>query len=194
MFDIDRWKEIWASISSNKLRTLLSGFTISLALFVFIVLFGMGNGLQNGFEKEFFQAGALNMYVSGTRTSETYAGYQKGRQINLKNSDLDYVVENYTDKYDYVSGEFNQMMTVKFGGESGSYSLKGVNKDYFHLINVELDKGRFLTDDDLKSQRKTAVIGRMVIKDLVGNKNVLGQYINMVQVCTKSSVFFEQNQ
>src|SRR5690625_6899629 len=82
----------------------------------------MGNGLQNGFEKEFFQAGALNMYVSGTRTSETYAGYQKGRQINLKNSDLDYVVENYTDKYDYISGEFNQMMTVKFGGESGSYS------------------------------------------------------------------------
>lgn len=179
MFDIDRWKEIWASISSNKLRTLLSGFTISLALFVFIVLFGMGNGLQNGFEKEFFQAGALNMYVSGTRTSETYAGYQKGRQINLKNSDLDYVVENYTDKYDYVSGEFNQMMTVKLGGESGSYSLKGVNKDYFHLINVELDKGRFLTDDDLKSQRKTAVIGRMVIKDLIGNKNVLGQYINI---------------
>jgi len=179
MFDIDRWKEIWASISSNKLRTLLSGFTISLALFVFIVLFGMGNGLQNGFEKEFFQAGALNMYVSGTRTSETYAGYQKGRQINLKNSDLDYVVENYTDKYDYISGEFNQMMTVKFGGESGSYSLKGVNKDYFHLINVELDKGRFLSDDDLKSQRKTAVIGRMVVKDLVGNKNVLGQYINI---------------
>ena len=81
MFDIDRWKEIWASISSNKLRTLLSGFTISLALFVFIVLFGMGNGLQNGFEKEFFQAGALNMYVSGTRTSETYAGYQKAVKL-----------------------------------------------------------------------------------------------------------------
>src|SRR5690625_7007974 len=123
MFDIDCWKVIYAYISNNILRILLSGFTIFLALFVFIVLFGMGNGLKNGFEKEFFQAGALNMYVSGTRTSETYAGYQKGRQINLKNSDLDYVVENYTDKYDYISGEFNQMMKVKFGGETGSYCL-----------------------------------------------------------------------
>src|SRR5690625_6456602 len=112
------------------------------------------------------------MYVWVTRTSETYAGYQKGRQINLKNSDLDYVVENYTDKYDYISGEFNQMMTVKFGGESGSYSLKGVNKDYFHLINFELDKGRFLYYDYLKSLIKTTVIGRIVIMVLIGSKNV----------------------
>lgn len=179
MFDIDRWREIWASVSSNKLRTLLSGFTISLALFVFIVLFGMGNGLQNGFEKEFFQAGALNMYVSGTRTSETYAGYQKGRQIKLKNSDFNYILENYSDKYDYISGEYNQGMMVKYGGESGNYSLKGVNKDYFKMINVDLDKGRYLNDEDLKSQKKTAVVGRMVIKDLVGNRDMLGQYINI---------------
>src|SRR5690625_7401736 len=101
----------------------------------------MGNGLQNGFEKEFFQAGALNMYVSGTRTSETYAGYQKGRQINLKNSVIDYVVENYTDKYEYISGVYNQMMTVKLDGESSSYTFKGVSNVDFYLINIDLDIG-----------------------------------------------------
>lgn len=179
MFDLDRWKEVWASISSNKLRTLLSGFTISLALFVFIILFGLGNGLQNGFEKEFFQAGALNMYVSGTVTSETYAGYQKGREIKLKNNDFNYIIENYSDKFDYISGEYNQALMVKYGGESGSYSLKGVNKDYFEMINIELKKGRYLNDDDINVRRKAAVVGRMVIKDLVGNRDLLGEYINI---------------
>lgn len=181
MFDIDRWREIWASIASNKLRTILSGFTISLALFVFIVLFGMGNGLQNGFEKEFFQAGAMNMYVYGTQTSESYAGYQKGRQVKLKNNDFNYIVEKYSDKIQYISGEYDQMSTVKYGGESGAYSIKGINKEFFGMINIDLDKGRYLSDDDLKEQKKTAVVGRMVIQDLVGNgnDNLLGQYVNI---------------
>ena len=179
MFDLDRWREIWASIASNKLRTILSGFTISLALFVFIVLFGMGNGLQNGFQKEFFQAGALNMYIFGTQTSESYAGYQKGRNIILENEDLNYILENYSDRIKYISGEYDQQLMVKFGGESGSYSVKGVNSDYIHMVNNQLDKGRFLSDDDLKSQTKSVVLGRMVIEDLMKGADPIGKYINI---------------
>lgn len=179
MFDLDRWREIAASIASNKLRTLLSGLTISLALFVFIVLFGLGNGLQNGFQKEFYQAGALNMYIYGTQTSESFAGYQKGRQIKLKNEDLTYLMANYPDKIKYISGEYNQNLLVKYGGESGNYSLKGINQDYFGMLNIELNKGRYLNDEDLKQQKKTAVIGRMVVSDMMKNSDVIGQYITI---------------
>lgn len=179
MFDLDRWREIWASIASNKLRTILSGFTISLALFVFIVLFGMGNGLQNGFQKEFFQAGAMNMYVFGTKTSETYGGYQKGRSIVLENEDLNYILENYSDKIKYISGEYDQQLSVKFGGESGSYSVKGVNADYINMVNYQMDTGRFLRNEDLKVQTKSVVLGRMVIEDLMKGRDPIGQFIQI---------------
>lgn len=179
MFDIDRWREIGASIASNKLRTMLSGLTISLALFVFIVLFGMGNGLQNGFQKEFFQAGAMNMYIFGTRTTESFGGYQKGRQIILKNRDLDYITENYSDKIKYISGEYSQSLMVKYGGESGSYSVTGVSHDYFDMTNIRMEKGRFFSREDTKEQRKTAVIGRMVVSDLMKGEDVIGQFINI---------------
>lgn len=179
MFDIDRWREIWSSVSSNKLRTFLSGLTISLALFVFIVLFGMGNGLQNGFQKEFFQAGAMNMYIFGTQTSESYAGYQKGRQITLENRDLDYIFENYSDKIKYITGEYDQSLNVKFAGQAGSYSVKGTNQDYIEMINIKLDDGRFLKEEDLTKRNKSVVIGRMVVKDLMKGHNPIGQYINI---------------
>lgn len=179
MFDLDRWREIWASISSNKLRTILSGFTISLALFVFIVLFGMGNGLQNGFQKEFFQAGAMNMYIFGTETSESYAGYQKGRVITLENRDLDYLLENYSDKIKYISGEYDQSLLVKVGGESGSYSVKGVNEGYINMVNNQMDEGRFLNEEDLKKQKKSVVLGRMIVKDLMRGQQPVGKYINI---------------
>lgn len=177
MFDIDRWREIWASISSNKLRTFLSGFTISLALFVFIVLFGMGNGLQNGFQKEFFQAGSLNMQIFGIETSESYAGYQKGRAIMLENEDYDYLVENYSDKIKYISGEYSPSMTVKYGGESGSYAVYGVNENYIKMVNFQMDEGRFLSKEDVQKRTKSVVLGKMVVSDLLPHENPIGKYI-----------------
>ena len=51
MFSIDRWQEIFETILKNKLRTILSGFTVTLGIFIFITLFGFGNGLKNSFEQ-----------------------------------------------------------------------------------------------------------------------------------------------
>ena len=45
MFNIERWKEIFQSIKKNKLRTALSGMTVSLGILIFIILFGLGEGL-----------------------------------------------------------------------------------------------------------------------------------------------------
>ena len=179
MFDIDRWREIWASISSNKLRTILSGFTISLALFVFIVLFGMGNGLQNGFQKEFFTAGAMNIYIFTSPTSEAYKGYQKGRMLNLENDDLEYLYEQYKESIKYISGEFDKTLLVKYAGESGNYNVKGTNSDYFNMIDVELVEGRYFNEEDLKNQNKTVVVGTMVVKDMLKGEEPIGKFISI---------------
>ena len=50
MWSKDRWQEIFYTLRKNKLRTTLSGFTVALGIFIFVVLFGFGNGLKNSFE------------------------------------------------------------------------------------------------------------------------------------------------
>jgi len=64
MFDLDRWGEIFQSINKNKLRTTLGAFTVALGIFIFTVLFGMGNGLKNTFD-EFFSDDATNTILYG---------------------------------------------------------------------------------------------------------------------------------
>ena len=53
MWNRDRWLEIFETLRKNKLRAALSGFTIALGIFIFVTLYGFGNGLKNAFQ-EFF--------------------------------------------------------------------------------------------------------------------------------------------
>ena len=46
MFSRETLKEIFETLSKNKLRTFLTGFTVSLGILIFVTLFGMGNGLK----------------------------------------------------------------------------------------------------------------------------------------------------
>ena len=96
MFDKDRWIEIFETIKKNKLRTFLAGFTVALGIFIFIMLFGLANGLENTFEKYFKDDQLNTIWINGSRTSKPYAGYESNRRIRLKNEDL----EDIQNKYD----------------------------------------------------------------------------------------------
>ncbi|HEY4540656.1 MAG TPA: ABC transporter permease [Faecalibacter sp.] len=179
MFDIDRWSEIWASISSNKLRTSLSGLTIALALFVFITLFGLGNGLQKGFQQQFFNANSLNITISGGTTMESYNGFTKGRQITIKEADHYFIKESFKDQIKYSTTTIAKSDTVKSASNSGSYSITGVTPDYIEMINEEVTLGRFINQKDIDQQQKSVVVGRLVAQDFYPNQIAIGKYLQI---------------
>ncbi len=162
MFDTDRWSEIWSSIASNKLRTALSGLTIALALFVFITLYGLGNGLQNGFQQEFFKANSLNITVNGGTTTEPYNGFKQGRTIELDVKDFDFIKHSFPDEIKSIVSTISKSDTIRNEANSGSYSITGVYPEYESMINENVTLGRFINKKDMENQSKSIVIGRLV--------------------------------
>lgn len=180
MFDLDRWQEIFQTLSKNKLRTVLSGFTIAFAILLFTLLFGIGNGLKNTFAQQFAGDSDKSVYIRGGRTTKPFKGLQSGRRIQFKNDDSKFINENFENEIEFFSPNverFNVLTIYK--GEQNRYVVRGVYPDYQPLESAVIEQGRFLSYLDLEKKAKVVAIGRMVEKDLFGKFSALGKNITM---------------
>ena len=193
MFDLDRWQEIFSSIRSNMLRTVLSGFTVALGLYIFIVLFGIGTGLKNAFNDGFRSAQNL-ISISSGRTSLAYAGLQADRLISFNNDDLEAVTTENKKNIEYSSPIYSTFWTVKYGKESGSYGLNGAGEEEIYIKNRTVLDGRYLSPADIKENRNVAVIGKMVHRDLIKNGNPIGKELDINGTIFKVIGIFSDNQ
>ena len=179
MFDLDRWREIFESIRSNILRTVLSGFTVALGLFIFIVLFGIGTGLKNAFTEGFTRDAANLITIFTGKTSIAYGGLQSDRQVVLKNEDFEQVKSSDPTKLENSTARYSTNMTVKYGKESGSYQISGANPEEKIIENRNLTEGRYLNNLDMNRKQNVAVIGRMVQRDLIKNGSPIGKDLSI---------------
>tara|TARA_B100001059_G_scaffold236768_1_gene290089 strand:- start:723 stop:1958 length:1236 start_codon:yes stop_codon:yes gene_type:complete len=180
MFSRDTWFEIFSTVRKNKLRTFLSGFTVALGIFIFIVLFGFGNGLKNQF-KEFFLDDATNVLtIFPSKTSKPYKGFKSNRQIEFKNDDIIDLEKNFKFFLENISPRITRYAQSSFKLESNNYRTVGVSPSYIYFEKHVLMKGRYINNDDVTSKKKYAVIGRLVAQDLFGTDvDPLGEYINI---------------
>ena len=179
MFNRDRWREIFETIGKNKLRTFLSGFTVALGIFIFIILFGLGNGLKNTF-KEFFLDDASNViYLYPGKTSMPYKGFKSNREIEFENEDMEEIKDNFPMFTEYVTPRITRSAVVRYKNENNSYTTRAVSPGHQFVEKTIIMKGRYINQFDLDKKTKNAVIGRLVAKDLFKSEEPIGKYINL---------------
>ena len=179
MFDLDLWREIFQSISKNKLRSVLTGFTVTFAILLFTILFGIANGLNNTFKEAFVDDAANSIFLLSGKTSKAYKGLQAGRRIQFKNEDFDYVGESYDSKIEFLSARVYKSLQASYKNERSAYSVRGVHPDHQFLEKTKIKDGRYLNQRDMQEETKVAVIGRLVEKDLFLKESALGKFINL---------------
>ncbi len=182
MFDLDKWQEIYSTISKNKLRTFLTGFSVAWGIFMLIILLGSGYGLENGVQKEFEGDAENTLWVSQGVTSMAYKGYKPGRFIRFTNDDYENVKD--VEDVEYISSRFRirETNTLSYKNEYGSFDVLCTHPDYRVVENLEIIKGRFINDIDIKEKRKLTAIGKLVDEALFKGEDPINKYIKVGSV------------
>jgi len=179
MFDIDRWEEIWVTITRNKTRSLLTCFGVFWGILMLVILLGVGVGFKNAIFKNVEGFATNSLFFMSDRTSEPYRGFNKGRYWNMRNRDLD-AIQRHVKGIDAISPVLwgnRSENNVVFGQVSGTYNVKGVNPDYFKIERQILHFGRLLNEIDQNERRKVCLIGSKICKDLFKDADPCGNYI-----------------
>lgn len=183
MFNLERWQEIFEAISKNKLRTFLTGISVASGIFILVILLGVGQGLQNGIQKQFERDAAGIIEVWSGQTTKEYKGLNPGRQVQFRNSDYDMSLQKFGNLMERKAATYNQWSgLVTFGKESGNYQYRGVYPDYQFIENATMIEGRFVNDNDLRNNEKVAVIGLKLKQDLFKEASPIGQTIQVANI------------
>jgi putative ABC transport system permease protein len=183
MFDLDSWREIWATLRKNKLRAVLTACGVFWGMFMLMVLLGLGTGLQRGVVKSLGGMSLNSVYVWSQRTSMPYKGLQPGRYVKFTNQDIASI--RRVAGVDYVAprvqlGGWRDGQNITRGAKTGNFNVTGDVPDFIHVEPLVLKRGRFVNPRDMDEQRKVAVIGELVTQQLFEpDENPLGQYLQV---------------
>ncbi len=166
MFDIDKWQEIFDTISKNKLRTLLTGFSVAWGIFMLVVLLGSGYGLENGVKREFEGDATNYITINSGVTSKPYKGMKAGRRIVFKNEDYDNLSNLENVDYTSTRTRLSQNNLLSYKSEYGNFDIFAISPEYKYVESLEMINGRFLNKNDMDDHRKVVALGRLVYEAL----------------------------
>jgi putative ABC transport system permease protein len=185
MFDRDRWQEIFHTLKKNKLRTFMTAFGVFWGIFMLIIMLGSGTGLENGVSSGMGNFATNSVFIWTQQTSMPYEGFPKGRNFYFDNDDIAALKKNIPEiKYlapkiqGWSAGEGTNNTVRK--NKTGAFSILGEYPDWNRVDPMDIFKGRFLNDIDIKSSRKVAVIGTRVEELLFEpGEDPIGEYIKI---------------
>lgn len=150
----------------NKLRTALTGLSVSVGIFLLIFLLGAGNGLIHAFEKNSGQMALNVMQLWPGSTSKPYDGWEKGRTIRFDASDIPLAQQAGRSRVTEAIGTASQPITIAYGEKTGTGNIVGHYPENFTIRKMKLVAGRYLNAIDMKERRRVLVLGERVATEL----------------------------
>lgn len=176
---IDLAKEIWQTLSTNKLRTLLTGMSVAWGIFMLIMLLGMAKVVLNSFSSSDFAKSANVIQLWPGKASKAYHGLKEGRRVDLKEPNLkDIERENQARVVEAAPELSSSSTTISTSKDYVTKSYTGVYPEAQE--QKKMTYGRFINENDLAKQRKVMVMDKKTAEILFDKpEEAIGKIANM---------------
>ncbi len=174
----------WRALKSNILRTVLSLLGVTIGIFSIIAVLTLVDSLEKNIRDSFDFLGSNVIYVgkwpfTGGNGRDWWKEYIK--RPNVSYAEYKFLRANMKDAQTVAIFADAGGITVK-GGNNGisQITLKGADLDYDKIFDLNIETGRYLTNDEIEGGRNVVIIGYEVAKALFPNQNSpMGQYVKI---------------
>ncbi len=180
----DIFQETYSALLANKARSGLTILGIVIGIGSVIAMISIGQGAQSSIESSIQSIGSnLVMIMPGfQRGVGTQVSAGRGSAQTLKQEDAD-AIQNEITLAKAVAPELSSRYQVTAKGKNTNTSIIGTAADYPAVRNAQIDTGSFISEQNVRSMSKVAVLGPTVRNDLFGeNANPIGETIRINKI------------
>jgi len=179
----DLFEETYIALSANKGRSALTILGIVIGIASVIAMTAIGQGAQASVQSSITAAGSNLLYVQPGQARgvgmQVRSGQGSSQSLTLDDADA---IEKTVTLAKAVSPELSRRYQVTAKGTNTNTSVIGCKPTYLEVHNLTMDLGSFISDSDLKSQNRVAVLGSTTRDDLFGaGASALGSTIRINQ-------------
>lgn len=173
-------EETFISLLANKVRTFLTMLGIVIGIGSVIALMAIGAGTTKSVQSSIESIGSNLIFVYPGSTRSFGAGPRgvSGEAKSLTMQDLS-AIETSVSNVAGVAGEVDSRVQVVYKSNNNNVSVYGVTSNYFTVRNVAIDVGSLISDSDVSSAGKVAIIGPTLVTDLFGDDTQASDVIGM---------------
>lgn len=170
------------SLNKHKMRSLLTTLGIIVGVVSIIAVMSIGEGAKDKVKKEIEKLGTNFIIVIGGSPKGVMATKGGGgTHLTLKESDYKAIIRECGD-IDKASPGLMRMFKVVHEGKNWQTMIGGINEQYLDIRNWKVEQGEYLTEQDVKSAKKVALLGKTIQKELFGTKDAVGKTIRIKNI------------
>ncbi|KPL77325.1 hypothetical protein ADN00_09375 [Ornatilinea apprima] len=171
----------WKSILSNKSRSLLTMLGVIIGVAAVIVMMAISAGTEATISDAITGLGSNLLFVRSSMMRGGPGEPGTNRQ-NLVYEDVTAISEQISGVAG-VTVDQTSSVTIKFGNNAlEDIALVGTTPDYTVVRDVEVDEGRFFTENEVDRTQKVVVLGSAVAEELFGSEDPIGQLVTVDDV------------
>ncbi len=174
----DLFQETFTALSANKVRSGLTILGIVIGIASVIAMVAIGNGAQASIQSSINSLGSnlLTIRPGASSSSGIRGGFGSAKTLTQEDADSLTSVQNVTGVAAEVTGNY-QIVTK---GANANATVDGTTASYASIHNLTIAEGSFISDSQVRSKAKVAVLGPTVRDNLFGtNAEAIGQKIRI---------------
>jgi putative ABC transport system permease protein len=164
------------ALRTNLMRSILTMLGVLIGVFAVTLAVAVGNGAQESVMQSINNFGSnMAIVIPQPDTEGGQRSFDRGR---LTSRDMR-AIEREVPGIIAVAPQLRSTLEIVVAGTDASTNAVGTTPGYSVITNHPVDRGRYISDADVRSAARVAVIGRTVSESLFGEFDPVGESLRV---------------